>query len=152
MAHILIVDADEVLSEIASEILISAGHACGWVTNVTDAESLLAWRRPDLILLDQSLGGESGMEFLRRLRTSSQFYDLPVIIVSAMASQEDVARAHYNGAQAHVPKPISPNILLWRVNQTLKARSNRPKHRDLDDLGALHLHDPLEQSPRQSFV
>lgn len=37
MAHILVVDDDDIVAELASEILISAGHACGWVSDADEA-------------------------------------------------------------------------------------------------------------------
>ena len=52
------------------------------------AESLLRARRPDLILLDWMLPEESGIELLRRLRRDSERRDIPVIMLTAMAGEE----------------------------------------------------------------
>ena len=83
MAHILVVDDDDIVAELASGILISAGHACGFVSDAAQAWQLLQWRRPDLLLLDEDMPGERGSTFLRRLRASPAFYDLPVIMFTA---------------------------------------------------------------------
>lgn len=152
MAHILIVDDDEIVAELASEILISAGHACGWVTDTAEAEKLLAWRRPDLMLLDDNMPGERGTALLRRLRQSPQFYDLPVIMFTASTGREDEDRARYNGAQDYVRKPVDPKFLVWRINETLKSRGNRPKHRKLEELAEFHLHHRSEEQARQVFI
>ena len=45
MAHILIADDDELIAELASQVLIDAGHACGWVTSGEDCWALLRRRR-----------------------------------------------------------------------------------------------------------
>ena len=84
MAHILIADDDELIAELASQVLIDAGHACGWVTSGEDCWALLRRRRPDVLLLDQDMPGISGMTLLRRLRQSPEFYDLPVVMVTMM--------------------------------------------------------------------
>lgn len=129
MARILIADDDELIAEIASDILINAGYACGWVTNGEDAWALLSQRRPDLILLDQDMPGISGVSLLRRLRGSAQFYDLPVIMFTAMSGEADENRAIYAGAQDYIRKPLNPAILRSRIHSVLTARGG--PHLDL---------------------
>lgn len=137
MAYIVIVDDDEIVAELASEILIGAGHACGWVTDAMKAIALLDWRRPDLLLLDQDMPGMSGGKLLRMLRSSPKFYDLPVIMFTALTGAQDEEQARYHGAQEYVRKPIEPQFLLWKVNQVLRARAERPQHRELRELAQL---------------
>jgi len=152
MAHIMIVDDDEIVAELASEVLIADGHACGWVTDAAAAEKLLSWRRPDLMLLDDNMPGESGTTLLRRLRLSPEFYDLPVIMFTAACGTSDEQRARHAGAQDYIRKPMNPKFLVWRVNETLKSRANRPKHRKLEELAEFQLHHRSEQQPRQVFI
>ena len=152
MAHILIIDDDEIVAELASEILISDGHASGWVTDAAEAEKLLKWRRPDLLLLDDDMPGESGSALLRRLRQSPRFYDLPVIMFTATQGEQDEGRARYNGAQDYIRKPVDPKFLTWRVNETLKMRAKGPKHRKLEELAEFQLHHHTEDKPRQVFI
>ena len=152
MAHILVIDDDEIVAELASEILISEGHACGWVTNTQDAERLLQWRRPDVLLLDDNMPGETGTALLRRLRQFPQFYDLPVIMFTAARSHGDERRARFNGAQDYVRKPVDPKFLAWRVEETLRYRAQRPKHRSLEELAEFQLHNHAEAKPRQVFI
>lgn len=134
MAYILIADDDEMIAEMASEVLINAGHACGWVTDGTEALKLLGWRRPDLLLLDQDMPGMTGGKVLRKLRTSPKLYDLPVIMFTALTGAEDEEQARYHGAQDYIRKPFDPKFLIWRVNQVLRARAERPKHMELEQL------------------
>ncbi|MEM6475840.1 MAG: response regulator [Pseudomonadota bacterium] len=132
MAHILIVDDDELIAEIASEVLIDKGHACGWVTSAEAAWRLLhRGRRPDLLLLDQNMPGISGITFLRRLRGSPQHYDLPVIMFTAMSGEGDEAQAIYAGAQDYVRKPFDPAKLTNCVSRLLVKRSASPQHKPL---------------------
>jgi DNA-binding response OmpR family regulator len=131
MARILIADDDELIAELASEVLIDAGHACGWVTSAEEAWACVRRKRPDVLLLDQSMPGESGIALLRRLRQSSQFYDLPVIMFTAMNGAADEAQAIYAGAQDYIRKPFDPALLMRRVARMIKLRGDRPRHVDL---------------------
>jgi DNA-binding response OmpR family regulator len=131
MARILIADDDELIAELASEVLIDAGHACGWVTSAAEAWRCVNRRAPDILLLDQSMPGESGMTLLRRLRRSPQLYDLPVIMFTAMSGEQDELQAIYAGAQDFLSKPFDPEDLVARVGRLLKLRAGRPGHVDL---------------------
>lgn len=134
MAYILIADDDELIAEMASDLLINAGHACGWLTDGTQAMELLSRRRPDLLLLDQNMPGLSGTEVLRKIRSSPSLYDLPVIMFTAVAGATDEQQALYQGAQDYIRKPFDPHFFLWRINQVLKTRADRPKHLELEDV------------------
>ena len=134
MAHILIADDDELVAERACQILIDSGHACGWVTSGEAAWDLLRRRRPDLMLLDQNMPGISGLTLLRRLRQSETFYDLPVVMFTAMSGMEDETQAIYAGAQDFVRKPFDARGLKSRIQRVLARIQNRPRHK------ALHAH------------
>ncbi len=131
MAHILIADDDELIAEIASDVLIDAGHACGWVTSGEEAWTLMQRRRPDVLLLDQDMPGISGVNLLRDIRQSASLYDLPVIMFTAMSGAQDESRAMYAGAQDFVRKPFDPRRLTSRVQRVLSKRSDQPRHVDL---------------------
>ena len=129
MAHILIADDDELVAELASQVLIDAGHACGWVTSGEDAWALLQRRRPDILLLDQDMPGMTGTQLLRRLRQSENMYDLPIIMFTAMTGEQDETQAIYAGAQDYIRKPFDPRALTGRVQRVLAKRNER--HTDL---------------------
>ena len=129
MPHVLIVDDDELIAELASQVLIDAGHACGWVTSAEDAWAVLQRRRPDILLLDQDMPGMSGVTLLRKLRQSATFYDLPVIMFTAMSGEQDESQAIYAGAQDYIRKPFEPRALTGRIQRVLAKRQER--HTDL---------------------
>ncbi len=131
MARILIADDDELVAELASQVLIDAGHACGWVTTAEDTLALLVRKRPDILLLDQDMPGMSGLTMLRQLRGSPEFYDLPVIMFTAMTGIDDEAQAIYAGAQDYIRKPFDAAGLKSRVARLLAKRATRPQHTDL---------------------
>lgn len=131
MSFILIADDDELIAELASQALIDAGHACGWVTSGEDCWELLRTRRPDAVLLDQDMPGMSGLTLLRKLRQSSEFYDLPVLMFTAMSGAQDETQAIYAGAQGFIRKPFDPRGLTNRVRRVLAKRKDQPRHKDL---------------------
>lgn len=122
MAHILVIEADEREAEHAAQILIDAGHACGWIGDAASALQIIRRRRPDLVLLNDHLPGESGTDLLRRLRNSPQFYDLPVIMLAKSPGFKEEQIAYYHGAHDYIRKPFSDLMLQHRVNALLRAR------------------------------
>jgi len=132
MAFILIADDDELIAELASQVLIDAGHACGWVTSAEECWELLKTRRPDTVLLDQDMPGMSGLSMLRKLRQSAEFYDLPVLMFTAMSGAHDETQAIYAGAQGFIRKPFDPRGLTARVQRVLAKRKGRPRHKTLE--------------------
>jgi DNA-binding response OmpR family regulator len=140
MARILIADDDELIAELTSEVLIDAGFACSWVTSAAEAWRCIKAKRPDL-LLDQSMPGETGMTLLRRLRQSPAFYNLPVMMFTAMSGRHNEGQAIYAGAQDFIAKPYDPADLVARVRRIIRLRANRPRHIDLK---SAMLPDPLD--------
>ena len=80
-------------------------------------EALLAVkeRPPDLILLDWMLPHVSGLEVCRRLRRDPETRNLPVILLTARAAEDDRVRGLDVGADDYVVKPFSPTELMARV-------------------------------------
>lgn len=148
MARILIADDDELIAELASEVLIDAGHACGWVTTAELAWRCVQKKRPDVLLLDQGLPGESGLTLLRRLRRSGELYDLPVIMFTAMNGEQDKMQALYAGAQDFLSKPFEPWDLVRRVNRQMMLRGDRPRHVDLREAV---VHHPMRASFAEDY-
>lgn len=131
MPRILIADDDQVLASLASDVLIDAGFACGWVTSAEACIQVMRFKRPDLLLLDNTFPGMSGITLLRQLRRSRHYYDLPVIMLTAMQGEEDEAQAIYAGAQDFIRKPFDPVWLVRKVIAQIERRIGRPRHVDL---------------------
>ena len=137
MACILIADDDELVAELVSDLLIDAGHACGWVTSAAAAWDCVLRKRPDLLLLDQGMPGGSGMTLLRRIRHNPQLRDLPVMMFTALRGEDDRARALYAGAQDFFSKPFIPVELVRRVTRLIALRASRPRHFALENAAIL---------------
>jgi two-component system phosphate regulon response regulator PhoB len=70
---------------------------------------------PELIFLDVNLPDMSGLEVCRRLRRQARLSGVPIVLLSAAAQQEDIARGLTAGANHYLTKPFSPVRLLTLV-------------------------------------
>jgi DNA-binding response OmpR family regulator len=85
----------------------------------TSALELAARLQPGLVLLDVGLPDVSGVEVCRRLRLDPSTAAIPIVMLTAAAQQEDVARGLAAGATVYLTKPFSPVRLLSLVEQLL---------------------------------
>ncbi len=104
------------------------------IVQTADGESvikLLLEQRSDLVVLDLALRGKNSFETLWEIRRIS---DVPVILLTTLASEADELRGLESGADACIPKPISPLAFLARVRAILRragmARPQLPAQRD----------------------
>lgn len=119
MAYILVADDDEILSEMVRHRLGDVGHE---VCLVEDGQQLLdhlACRLPDVILLDAMMPVRSGMDTLIELKGHPVHCDIPVVMMTARRSQQDVVAALKAGASDYVTKPFSPEDLALRIEGLL---------------------------------
>ncbi len=98
---------------------------------------------PDLILLDRMLPGVDGLEFCRRIRSSS---DVPIIMLTAKGDLLDRVEGLNTGANDYVAKPFHFEELLARVNAQLRA--SRPAPKAVYRVGDLSL-DPATREVRR---
>ena len=79
---------------------------------------------PDLILLDVMMPGIDGFEVLQTLRADPDTADIPVVLLTALDSDEDEARGLALGAADYLTKPVRPGVLLARLDRLLAQRSS----------------------------
>lgn len=84
------------------------------------ALSKVGSEHPDLMLLDIMMPGMDGFEVLRRLQQDPAGKDLPVIVVTALSGQDDIARAFECGASDFITKPILYQNLITRITHQLR--------------------------------
>lgn len=142
---ILVVDDQEVNIHTVGTLLRTFG--CDVMPALSAAQALqrLAAKKPDLILLDMMMPGESGLDLCRRLKANPQYEDIPVIFLSAAGEVEFVTAALDAGAVDYVTKPFHKAELLSRVRTHLTLQQNASELRQLaadkDNLLALMAHD-----------
>lgn len=141
-AEILIVEDEPKLAELLQKYLAAAGYGARHVARGDLAVPAVRERRPDLVLLDIMLPGCDGWEVCRRLR---EFSDVPVLMLTARAEEEDRLRGLELGADDYIGKtPFSPREIVARVKSML--RRNAHLRRAAAPTQALEIDDARRQA------
>lgn len=123
MARIIYVEDDELAGELVRDVLTQAGHLVGVIGHGTLAYETIAFKKPDLVILDRSLPGMPGMEILKRLRQAPETYLTPILMLTAKRSTALADEALEAGADDYLIKPFSPEDLVQRVAAALETKS-----------------------------
>ena len=118
VAEILIVEDDEVIMGTLAYNLSRAGYGVSQAATGAEALRLARKMRPDLILLDVMLPGESGIELCERIRELDE--QVVIVMITAKDSEEDKVRGFEAGADDYVTKPFGMKELQARINANLK--------------------------------
>ena len=121
--RILVVEDEALLADGLVELLTDHHYAVDLARDGHSAAELAELSDYDLVVLDWSLPGKSGLELLRSWRRSGRTW--PVLMLTARAGREDVVGGLDTGADDYLTKPFSPEILLARV-RSLMRRRERP--------------------------
>jgi DNA-binding response OmpR family regulator len=117
-AEILIVEDDEAIMGTLAYNLSRSGFGVQGATNGADALRLARNSRPNLILLDIMLPGESGIEVCQRIRERDR--GVVIVMITAKDAEEDKVRGFEAGADDYVTKPFGMRELLARINANLR--------------------------------
>jgi two-component system phosphate regulon response regulator PhoB len=123
--HILAVEDEEPLLELLRYNFERAGYAFEAIADDALAKMRLKEGVPDLLLLDWTLPGLSGIELCRHLRRSPATQGLPIILLTARGEETDKVRGLETGADDYVVKPFSINELIGRVAALLRRTKPR---------------------------
>lgn len=115
---ILVVDADEQTQKMMSIVLDAADFTLVDCLTGKQSVRLAVSTKPDLILLDLNLPDVQGIDILLALR---EWSEVPIIILSARIKDSDVVEALNKGADDYVFKPFSADVLLARINASLRS-------------------------------
>ena len=123
--RIIIIEDDRELGDLIRLYMGKQGVDASLCDSAEEGLALYRGQGADLIVLDLNLPGMDGIEFLQALRREST---VPVLIVSARESDEDIVMGLRVGADEFVTKPFVPRVLVARINAMLRrSRSLRPK-------------------------
>jgi len=120
MATILIVEDEAPVREMLRFLLVQEGIEVQEAQDAAEAWERLAEERPDLLVLDWMLPGQSGMDFARDMRKGPVTRDIPIIMLTARAEEDDMIQGLESGADDYLTKPFSPRELLARVRALLR--------------------------------
>lgn len=114
---VLLVEDELDLAGVIRDYLVGAGYVVESTTDGFSALHLAATTEPDLIILDRMIPGLDGAEVCRRIRASSV---VPIILLTALGTEEDRILGLEHGADDYVTKPFSPRELVLRVGTVLR--------------------------------
>ena len=119
MALVLIVDDSQYARRVHARMLQAAGHEVLDSASGAEALETFAMRRPDLVLLDLTMGDMGGVEVLGKLRELDP--GARVVVVSADVQRSTESAVMEAGARAFVGKPADGSVLLKAVDEALAA-------------------------------
>lgn len=114
MKHILIVDDDVHIGNLLEEVLEKEAYYITRAYSGTEAILAMAYKKPDLILLDLMLPGLSGEDVLQQIK------GIPVIVLSAKSDVDSKASLLFGGAVDYITKPFHSKELLARIAVQLR--------------------------------
>jgi len=118
--QILVVEDERPIREMIAFGLRRAGFEVVEAEDTRAARASIADRRPDLVLVDWMLPDMSGLELTRALKRDKDTRELPIIMLTARAEEQDKVSGLEGGADDYVTKPFSPRELLARINAVLR--------------------------------
>lgn len=129
---ILLVEDEERTAHLMTLQLKNAGYACLHALDGLEALRLAEDSSPDLILLDLNLPALDGMQVCQTLRQTSA---VPIIMVTARVSDDNVIEGLKQGADDYLRKPIKMPELLARIEANLRRAEHQVIQNQLVDIG-----------------
>ncbi|MCT4352203.1 response regulator transcription factor [Streptomyces sp. Je 1-79] len=118
----MVAEDDEKQAELVRRYLEREGHSVTVVTDGRAALDRVRQREPDLLVLDVMMPRTDGLDVVRVLRGEAR--DLPVLMLTARSTEDDLLLGLDLGADDYMTKPYSPRELMARV-RTLLRRTGR---------------------------
>lgn len=130
---IVLIEDEEVLAKILRKEFVNAGFKMVLRRDGVSGLAAIRKEKPDLVLLDLLLPGESGMDLLEELKKSPVIGDIPVCILTALSAEDDVRRGIALGAVDYIIKSqysvaeILAKVKKLLANEDLLFRSRKKR-------------------------
>jgi len=118
---LLVADDDEDILTLVQLRLSRSGYEVVVARDGEEALRLAREKQPDLVVLDWMMPKASGLEVLRAIRAGAETAEIPVILLTARASDANIAEGLAAGADDYIAKPFSPQELATRIQGILAA-------------------------------
>jgi len=122
-ASVLVVEDEPSIQELLAVNLVRHGHEVKRAANAEEAYRAVAETLPDVILLDWMLPDSPGPSIARRLRADPRTREVPIIMLTARAGEDDKVAGLEAGADDYITKPFSPRELEARIQAVLRRRA-----------------------------
>ncbi len=139
---VLIADDEPDILEIISYNLRNEGYETITAKDGEDALHKSKVYRPDLIVLDVMMPNKNGMEVCQSLRSQPNFRDTLIIFLTALSDETSHIKGLEYGADDYISKPISPKVLISKVNSLFR-RVRKPDNEGILQVGDITI-DPVK--------
>ncbi len=150
--RIMVVEDDLMQRMLLARVLETQGHTVVYAENGRQALDALPDAEPDLIISDIIMPEVDGFELCRRIKSDPSLLTIPIILVTALDTKDDIIKGIDAGANEFLTKPIEPRELALRVRNAIRAKKlyekvekNLQKLKDLeamrDNLVHMVVHD-----------
>ncbi|MFZ1082353.1 MAG: response regulator [Candidatus Kryptoniota bacterium] len=120
MAIVLIAEDQDEIQALLEFKLKNSGYDVVLAENGKKCIEVAQSNPPDLIVLDMMMPVMNGLDTLANLKKDPKLQAIPVIIVSAKSTEQDIVKALELGADDYVTKPFSPQVFIARVKAVLR--------------------------------
>lgn len=117
MITVLLVEDSLTETEVLTGYLRQAGLRVVSVTSGEEAHLKLEGAKPDLVILDVILPGQSGFELCRQLKSNSSTKAIPIVMCSTKGTEADKLWGSMLGADAYLRKPVNQQQLIQTIQQ-----------------------------------
>ena len=149
--RIVLVEDEQHLSEILEFNLLRQGYAVLTAADGLEACRLIGREKPDLILLDIMLPLLNGWEICRMVRShqDQRVSRTPIIMLSALGTEDDRLKGYELGADLYLPKPFSVKEVAHQVRRLIDQLRSRQELRE--QIAALQRHNQLQDKWQQAL-
>ena len=119
--RVLVVEDEDEIQEFVKIVLEMEGYGVLQARSGREALVIVERDRPDVVLLDISMAGLSGIDVCRMMKANSSLARIPVYMLSARTREEDRNASFAAGADGFIRKPFTPEELLGAVAQAARA-------------------------------
>ncbi|WP_158743266.1 response regulator transcription factor [Acidisphaera sp. L21] len=134
-AHVLVVDDDDRLRRLLQRYLAENGFRVTMAETAADARSKMRSVQPDLLVLDVSMPGETGLDLTESMRREKS--DIPILLLTARGAPEDRIAGFEAGADDYLGKPFDPYELVLRIRAMLRRVTTVAEPPGIVQLGTL---------------
>lgn len=117
---VLIADDELRLRKVIALYMSKCGYEIIEAGNGETAIELAKENKPNAIVLDVMMPGMTGIETTKKLREMPEFAKIPIILLTANASEDDIKTGLASGADKYITKPFSPKELVESIDNLIK--------------------------------
>jgi len=121
--RILIVEDEVAIRDMLNFALTSSGFLVEEASDSEEAFRKINSQLPQLFILDWMLPTSSGIDIMKRLRSDPITRDIPIIMLTSRAEEENKVKSFHFGADDYIVKPFSPRELIARIKAVLRRGS-----------------------------